>query len=75
MISYRSLIEVYTVGINPFGAPYLERVDPNVVRQRFCQHVLQFPVAPDGFLLAPVARENLGVEGVDAPGDRVQFLL
>ena len=58
VISYPVLVKLHPLRINAFGSPYLERINPDVMRYCFCQHVLQCPVASPGLLKSTVAREK-----------------
>ena len=74
-ISFRSLVDLRTVGINTFGSPYLERVNPDGMRRGSFQHVLQLPIALPGILKASEAREHLGIEDIEGSGNLIEFLL
>ncbi len=74
VISYRRLVDLHTVGINAPGSPYLERVDPDVMRRGSSQDIRQFPVAPPGIVKAAVAVENPGIRGIEGSGNSVQLL-
>ena len=72
--SYRPRLDPNAVRINPPRPPYLERVDPDVVGQGFCEQVLQFELPQGSRFEAAVGCDRFRSGVVDDAGNSGEFL-